>query len=393
MFKCIDKKRQQEIIILDYERDDSGLPDLRKTGRSDGLMCPECKQSVLVKAGLLKAWHFAHKDLGACPLATESASVLMARRMLYHWLSAKFVQRMESSPSEKARITVEKKMFHSVERCADCFVEQPGRQGFGYLILEKGMRNRTELEAATKKGILHPVFLGSMLKRADGTQSEFDLTPTERGLMVSTKYDHAYGGGEGSLQYLDCESKTVTTLRALVLSHSPQRYWATRVLVHPLVDMLTDRTGILIHPGEHEKLRVYEEKAAARERKRKQAEKAQQERQRAIMERQEQIRQQRESRLAKQAEKWRAMEAKAAEQRRMDPEHQDLEEHRQSFRGEKEPLEDLKVKGLSQIARKAMGLLPLQCERCGAETTDWISSTPGQGTCICRECHGKQEGR
>ncbi len=31
MFKCIDKKRQQEIIILDYESDDSGLPDRKGT--------------------------------------------------------------------------------------------------------------------------------------------------------------------------------------------------------------------------------------------------------------------------------------------------------------------------------------------------------------------------
>ncbi len=383
MFKCIDIKRQEEVIILDYEGDDAALPYLRNTGRSGGLLCPECKQSVQVKAGLRKAWHFAHRDLGSCPLATESASVLMARRILYHWLSAKFVQRTESSTSEKTRITVEKKMFHSVERCADCFVEQPGRQGFGYLILEKGMRNRTELEAATKKSLLHPVFLGSMLKRVEGSQSEFDLTPTERGLMVSTKYDPAYGGGEGSLQYLDCESKSLTTLRALVLSHSPQRYRATRVLVHPIADMLTDRTGVFIHPGEHDKLRVYEERAAARERERKQAETARQERQ-------EQIRRQRESQLAKQAEKWRAMEAKAAEQRRMDQENEDSEEQWQSAQGEKVPREDLKRNGLSEITRKAMGLLPLRCERCGAETMDWISSTPGKGTCICRECHGKR---
>ena len=51
MFRCIDSHRQREVVVLDYEDDPSGLPELRETGRKGGLLCPECRQPVLVRAG------------------------------------------------------------------------------------------------------------------------------------------------------------------------------------------------------------------------------------------------------------------------------------------------------------------------------------------------------
>lgn len=383
MFKCLDRCRQEEIILLDCEDDQSRLPELRKAGRTGELLCPECKQPVLVKAGRNKAWHFAHKDLGSCPLAVETAAILQARRLLYRWLLEKHVKRNGLSPTEMANVTVEKRVLPRGDRPADCFVEFPDGHGFGYWILERGMRNRSELESSVKKGILHPVFLYSMLKPAESDATAFDLTPTERGLMVSTKYDPAYGSGEGSLHYLDCKSNMMTTLRAMVLRHAPQRYHAETVLAHPMEKILTDRTGLLIHPGEHKILRVHEERMAERARKRKQKE----EERRA---RREKARHLHGRTAARETSPWGRMQWALSEQtptqqnkvNTADPPSESLPETDIS---EASPKEEY-----SEITRKAMGLDPLRCERCGRETTDWISAAPGEGTCLCRICHEKR---
>lgn len=362
MFKCVDKFRQQEIIILDFENNDE-LAGLRQSGRTDGLLCPECRQPVHVKAGMEKAWHFAHKDLGSCPLAVETANVLAARRLLYRWLVSKHVDRQGLTPANRAKVTVEKRMIGALHRPVDCYVETPGGKGFGYWILERSMRNRDALENTVHRGTLHPVFLQPMLKQVEPDGTEFDLSATERGLTVRDKYAPQYGGGEGCLHYLDFESTCLTTLRALFLRHAPQRYHAAHVLINPIEGILTDQTGVFIHPGEHDVLCAYEAKEAKRERKRKQQEKERQERQCA-------------DRLARKTQQRRAMESKAVGLQRIDPNDRDSGEY-------------LKEQELPEITRKAMGLLPLQCERCGKATKDWISSTPGKGKCICRQCYGQ----
>jgi competence CoiA-like predicted nuclease len=75
MYKCFDKSEQKDVIILDAEDDEEAISALRQKSRAGDLLCPECRQAVQARAGNVNAWHFAHLDLGACPLQSESGAV------------------------------------------------------------------------------------------------------------------------------------------------------------------------------------------------------------------------------------------------------------------------------------------------------------------------------
>lgn len=54
---------------------DGQIEILRGWGRAKRLVCPVCRQAVLLRAGEIMRRHFAHKDLIQCPLSHESAEV------------------------------------------------------------------------------------------------------------------------------------------------------------------------------------------------------------------------------------------------------------------------------------------------------------------------------
>lgn len=352
MFKCFDRQDNREVIILDSEWDGDGLNQLRSHGHSASLLCPECKQPVVVKAGEVKAWHFAHKDLGSCPLQSESPAILKARSLLYAWLRTKF-QKTHKPPFDQAVVTVEKKMGMDIPRPVDCFVEFPNEQGIAYWIFDKGLRERASLVRGWQGIRLQPVFLTDMLRPAEGHNSAFDLTTTERDFLatsMASEYNKPYATG-GSLHYLEKDAGYLTTLRGVQLLHGPQRYKSAAVLVHSLSEILTNISGEFIHPGEHDTLQAYR--------------------------RQEEERQKR-------------IERAAAAKARLVP-LPPIEPPKQAIRLAPPPQPVAKVEPQQPdlLMLRLNKKIPMTCKGCGKETTDWTSCQPSAGMCLCRACGNK----
>lgn len=61
---------------------------LTKMKMSTVYFCPCCKTEMIIKAGMIKIPHFAHKNNSSCHASSEpeSAYHLMGKRKLYHWL-------------------------------------------------------------------------------------------------------------------------------------------------------------------------------------------------------------------------------------------------------------------------------------------------------------------
>lgn len=64
------------------------LGHLRRLGRAGELACPECGRPVILRHGLIRRPHFAHRPgyAGGCHRAGESVEHLEAKRFLYHFL-------------------------------------------------------------------------------------------------------------------------------------------------------------------------------------------------------------------------------------------------------------------------------------------------------------------
>ncbi len=269
MFKALDKRNEEEIVILDARwREQIEL--LRAWAAQDKLICQGCRQPVNVKAGDIRRWHFAHKHLENCPYAHASPALLQARAVLYEWLANKF--------GDEA--TVEKRLDSAnLPRPVDCWVEHKGRR-FAYWILEAGMklgrRETLVAEFAKRDVIVHWIFLFALLREADDP-GRVHLTTTERDFRFRSVYDEPVAGStlfSGSLHYLDADQGTVTTYRGLHLIHEPQEHQGQKIC-HPLAEMLVSpKTGEFVHPGEQQRLQEYQQEKEAEERRRQELQSA-----------------------------------------------------------------------------------------------------------------------
>lgn len=248
MFKAQRGLTKEDVIILDSYWNEETVTLLRQNGRDDELICPVCKQPVLVKAGQKKRWHFAHKDLTNCPLKNESPNVLQARMLLYSWLKSKFGE----------KVTVEQYFPESnLPRPIDCYVELSNEHKIGYWILEKGIRDRWAIQhSLSELGISNVwVPLANLLREDNHDQETIHLTSTERDIAYISEYNSLYSGNGRSLSYLDVENNNILTLRGLHCIHSPQKYHFNFKLVTILDQvLLSQQTGEFVHPGEHERL-------------------------------------------------------------------------------------------------------------------------------------------
>jgi len=355
MFKCFDIEGQREIIILDSHGKGDQLAHLRAKSRSKSLFCPECKQPVLVKAGDIKTWHFAHQDLGSCPLQSESPAVLNARRLLYAWLLRKFVKIEGLNTNQQASVTVEKKMSENLPRPVDCFVEFPDGKQLAYWIFERGIRNRHSLTYGLENTILNTVFLKEMLRPAPNEAGALDLTPTERDFLAESQYNIVHRGSGKSLHYFDNETATLTTLRGVTLLHNPQRYRSGAVWVHPLSEILTNRKGEFIHPGEHAGLEDFRRL------------------ERAIQNAIPDIRE-------KAARRWHSSPESC-------PPSPTVSEPTHDWPEKSKPADSESSMRLIRLINKE---IPMTCTGCGKQTSDWISCRPSEETCLCRVCLDRQ---
>lgn len=373
MFKCLDSGLAQDIVILDDRWDEAAaLTHLRTLGREGALLCPECRQPVLVKAGELKVRHFAHRELGTCALQDESPAVLQARRVLYDWLKQRLGDGARSS------VTVEKRIHPNLPRPVDCWVELAKGGTHAYWILDHGFRKREELRQILKDSgaRAHFFFTGSNLTRADDARDQFELTPTERDFMAHSPYARLYGPARDCLHYLDEAGEgRLITLRGLVLMHPPQRYECSAELVTPLAEVRMTPQGEFVHPGEHDRL-----EALLADKRREQETQREKQRRRAA------------EREARRLENEQRVAARRAAILAMDEDRIETPATAKCESPSVQPSsvvrESIPSKSPPPIPEETIPRWgsPLPCEHCGMVVTRYLSMKPDTRTCVCMPC-------
>ncbi|WP_394365877.1 competence protein CoiA family protein [Mesoterricola sediminis] len=100
MLTAIRTRDSSQVIHL-REDGPSRANQMRREALEGQIVCEDCRQSVTVRAGEERIWHFAHRAGGDCPRAKDSLDVLECRALLYGWLRVRFpdaIQPEKSSP-------------------------------------------------------------------------------------------------------------------------------------------------------------------------------------------------------------------------------------------------------------------------------------------------------
>lgn len=74
--------------------DDWHLEELRELRKKRPFFCPVCEESVQLKLGTTRLWHFAHEPQAACSERGESESMyhMKGKKLLYEWLQSQQVK-------------------------------------------------------------------------------------------------------------------------------------------------------------------------------------------------------------------------------------------------------------------------------------------------------------
>lgn len=413
MFRAWDVQSDREIISLDHGWDSDSL---RKLIEKDKLVCPGCREPVLLRDGVIRRRHFAHKHLGNCKYALQSAELLAARAVLYEWLVTKF----------ESGVTLEKEIEGiDLPRPVDCWVTKDNGD-VAYWILDRQMspKKRAPLILGLEHAPVHLnwVCLASMLRRPEGIpDGEVVLSTTERDILRHTIYDEAITRTPkvgSSLHYLHAERKWVATLRALGVIHEPQIYKGNEHKTYLRDLRVQPKEGGFVHPEEHELWKRYaawrQRKLAEKER-RKQKKRERRAAERARREKEEEDRRHREAVERERQEKKQRERDEAARKAREKRKRDDSREARAARERESQALEGF-VRMLAAERRPAYGKRHTQisekesrasppslesegkdtqaqpaeregaCVFCGEITTDWWSYDGRTGTCKCRAC-------
>jgi hypothetical protein len=232
---------------------------LRLASRTSTLQCDYCKEIVIYRHGDVLRPHFAHKDTSTCPRSHESAQLLEARASLYAMLSAQF-------PGD---VAIEMKAPGSCPvPILDCWVTRKSG-GFGYLLLEHGMRSADQRQALDESfhrdfdGPVYPVFLGRMLREIPGKKNTIRLTPTERFFISQRVFDRMYANSRapygGSLHYLQTDFRRLrlVSYRCLRPSNCGGHYCGLRLSSAVENVVVARGNGELTHFGERTAIQWY----------------------------------------------------------------------------------------------------------------------------------------
>jgi hypothetical protein len=255
MLRAIDADTGKQIISVDPECLEH-LGRIRQAGRSGRLRCPVCQLPVLLRAGLIRVRHFAHKDLGECPSQNESVAVLEARAALYSWLKSKFTR----------GVTVEKVLEGTrLPRPMDCWVEYKGRRNLAYWIVDRAVRPGLFQDVASAvegaKASLTWILLVNRLKRQQEDSRFLQLSAAMARCIARSPYDTVYSPRfSGTLHYLDGAAKMLITFRALRPAACHWKYEGHEIST-PLAQVLVrPDSGEPVHPGEQELLAAWKAK-------------------------------------------------------------------------------------------------------------------------------------
>jgi len=333
MLRSLSRKTEESIILPEDEW--SGRIDfLREEARRGELICPVCKQPVVVRAGEIRIHHFAHRNLGDCPMANEEGAVLLARSLLFRWLSTKY----------PGRVTIEQELPESsLPRPVDCWVETDDGKCFAYWILAKrssDAKTRGLVDAMGETGALATWVLLNRILTEGEVDGQVLLSTMERVLLEATRFDCVYrpfpDAFGRSLHYLNIDKKTVTTCRCLRPYESPQLY-AGHSVGSDLSTLLIDPAdGSFVHQGEYERAQpIWVEDKRRREER----------------------------------ERW------------QDGGNAAFSSLGRSLSTFQQPPSDSSYIPLYERT-------PV-CKHCGKRTKDWLSHDGKTDTCVCRECYRK----
>lgn len=394
MFKALDTELDRHVVSLDPVWDGQ-IEVLRGWGRAGRLVCPVCRQAVLLRAGEIMRRHFAHKDLSQCPLGHESAEVLAGRAALYAWLNTKFPAGVTLEKHFEARPAAERELprpalvvpasagrespadEYQLPRGVDCWVERPGKRSLAYWLVdgkidpEERMRIPRFLEA--RGAALNWVFLPRDARRGR-LPGRANLSATERALLTPSEFDAVYcqgGATEGSLHCLDPETQVLTTYRALVCVELPQYYEGQELATELKQVLVLPSTGEFVHPGEYERLQVVREELRRQDEARRKAQEAAERRR---------------------AERAAAAQAAAARAAARAPSARSSPVDR--VQSPAKAFDFLAARTLWQNrppTRAASEEPEGTCTLCGRRTRDWVVFDTKTGQCKCRECLRKQD--
>jgi len=263
MLSALRTEDHRQVILL--REDGLAVAEaLRAEAREDRIVCEVCTQPVLVRAGMERTWHFAHRTREHCPKAQESLELIECRALLYGWLRVRFPDAVQLE-----------KVLPGLPRPVDCWVDRPGKPPLAWWLVTAGIkpevRGQLTQGFADAGALPHYVFTARMLTPDPDLHLGFILGTTERDLMRPSRYGEIYGGLSQSLHYLDGATRRLTTFRGLILAHPPQGYRA-KLQEHPLEEVrILPSTGEFVHPREAERLKVLLETARQKEAQRQES--------------------------------------------------------------------------------------------------------------------------
>ncbi|WFB37683.1 competence protein CoiA family protein [Kiritimatiellota bacterium B12222] len=334
MFTAKIKRDAGMVNILDAKWQQQGelLRGLTQRGE---LVCPHCGQDINLRDGDVRRRHFAHRTLADCPFKEPSAEVLDIKTTLYQWLESK----MPGNVQMDCRLEMPGKEVYW-----DFLVESENGKRFGYWIVDRQVRDRTErFDAAEKQGIL-PVILHTASVLKFHTDDILELTASQRAFRKRSIYDVVLQGKSGGhLQFLTGH-KDLKIFRGLSLLHKPNLYEWDVLRSGGLDDaFFDDATGELFFKEDQDAERVFEEQQKQRGKKRE--------------------------------------EDKKASVQRSAPVASGM-----SYRTSTLQFKESVVRESSGNVQNRFNQ-PVECEDCGQMTCDLVKWIPKTGKCVCRACN------
>ena len=349
---------------------------LRAQAREDRIVCEVCAQPVVVRAGMERTWHFAHRTRENCPKAAESMEQLACRALLFGWLRGRFPGAVQLE-----------KVVPGLPRPVDCWVERPGKPTLAWWLVTAGIKPEVREQLGKvfrERGVLvQYVFLARMLVRDPEPTLGFILGTTEREFMRPSRYGPYSEGAYDSLHYLDNATGHLITCRGLLAVHPPQGYGA-ELQDHALAEVrILPSTGEFVHPGEAERLQAFQEAARVKEARREEARRAAAEAERERRARRK-AEEQREARWVAKlrvstVKAWVPATSQSALPPRPEPE---VPAAPGVWRAVPVPaaLQGVEV---PPVPREG----PIYtCRLCGGQTRDWVVLYGSTGECKCRAC-------
>jgi hypothetical protein len=357
--------------------------ELRRMAREGQVVCPGCADRLWFRSGRKLRPHFAHRTIKDCPLNRQSVEVLEAKAQLYEWLITQYPGKVEMDvdlnlPGWKQR--------------ADLVVRPDATKTFVYWVFDRRQNDRWKLlaEKSDPNRVMH--FLHTNSTGFPEDENRLRLTASQRDFLDGSRYDCPYLHPV-HLHFLDTENKRILIYRGLHLVHQPHIHrWQAMRSGGWAEALICRKTGEIVFNSDVEKWLDWEEA----EKRRKQEE-------------EEQKRKEKEQREAWLREKENARHAAQSKPlpptpTRSAPSPPPLSSlPPRPFKSSPTQSSNKPVYRANRIQPPtqppkppkdavAYGLKKYRCEECGIITSDYVSASDLDGTCLCRQCHPKRWG-